>query len=444
MLFGLDEWILRSPLLIRSKRALFRWLFALLRRIRPVRLPDRRLVPRPLRRMVFVPRWRGLREMLANDADFAVDAYGSRMRETGADFFLGHDRGGQRDSDRGAALLALEAADLPRVFSIARAAAERAIERSQRGLGVRELDGDARASVPVPLSCHLDVVRELGDPVFTDVTREFFGLRDPGQLLEWVQLTSWYIFNPLAGPDDRRRALRAGEEMQVYVRALVASGSAPPKSVLETLKGQLPTDVATDVAIARTITGLVAGFLGPPPRQFVKAVDRLLDLRGRKRRELVRAARDRNYAAVRAYLLEAGRFAPDPSLLYRRCNRDTTLDGRRIEAGDTVVGFVDSALMDGSGIERPRRFRVGRDPDSQMLFGHGIHECIGREIGLATLCGMTAPLFALPRLRRARGNAGMIQFGTRGLYPEQNYPQHLKVRFDPRWLPARQWRRPGS
>jgi hypothetical protein len=72
-----------------------------------------------------------------------------------------------------------------------------------------------------------------------------------------------------------------------------------------------------------------------------------------------------------------------------------------------------------------------------MIFGHGIHECIGRDIGLATFCGMVGPLFALPRLRRARGRQGMIQLGERDLYPEHNYPQHLWVRFDPRWLPRR-------
>ena len=190
-----------------------------------------------------------------------------------------------------------------------------------------------------------------------------------------------------------------------------------------------------DEQVARTITGLVAGSLGPPPRLFAKAVDRLLDLVGDDRIRLQQAAKDGNDRVVENFLLEGGRFAPDPSMLYRSCElTGTTLHGYPIEAGDTVVGFVDSALMDGRSIYRPREFRldrIGEHADERMLFGHGIHWCIGRDVGVATLVGMVRPLFALDRLHRAWGRRGMIQSGPRGEHPAQDYPQHLLVAFDP-------------
>ena len=297
----------------------------------------------------------------------------------------------------------------------------------------------------MPGSCRLDVVADLADRVPVRVAEDYFGILNPGgkHLLEWIQLTSFYIFNPFASDDDRTRAVRAGAQMKEHVESLVQARLDTPRTpatVLDHLVAACPNDVHTDEKayaqcverVARTITGLVAGSLGPPPRMFVKAVDRLLDLFGDERSRLEQAAADKNDPVVANFLLEGARFAPDPVLLYRSCELPgTTLHGFPIEVGDTVVGLVDSALMDGRNVYRPRQFRLDRSEEERMLFGHGLHECIGREVGVATLVGMAQPLFALEGLRRAWGRRGMIQQGTKGEHPAQSYPQHLMVGFDP-------------
>ena len=103
--------------------------------------------------------------------------------------------------------------------------------------------------------------------------------------------------------------------------------------------------------------------------------------------------------------------------------------GEPIEAGRTVVCWVESALMDGRAIPFPRVFWPGRSVSHQMLFGYGRHSCIGRDIGLAMLTGMAVPLFGLEGLRRARGRLGRLRNGEIGVFPDQNYPRHLFVRF---------------
>jgi cytochrome P450 len=274
------------------------------------------------------------------------------------------------------------------------------------------------------------VVEDLADFVPVRVAEEYFGLPNPGQraLLEWIQLTSWYIFNPFASGEDRERAMRAGTQMAEHVRRLVrnARSNPPPRTVLA---GLLATSLG-DEAVARTLTGLVAGSLGPPPRFFVKAVNQLLGLRGALRGELVAAAKQADFRKLEAYLLEAARIDPDPSLLYRACERDSTLAGQTILAGDTVVCFIQSALRDGRAFDAPRRFRLERPGEDRMLFGHGLHECIGREVGMTTLVGMALPLFARPGLRRAPGKAGDLRAGPADEFPAQNYPQHLGVLFE--------------
>ena len=403
----------RTRIVRRVKAGASRLALWALRTFRPVcRIGDK----------VLVTRHADVRQVLSLSAAYSVRRYGSRMRETGPDFFLGHDAGRQRQDERDAALGAIQSLGTLRPRDIAAHETQAVIQQRAKGVGSPRPPGRQ--------PCYLDVVEDLADRVPVRIAEDYFGLRNPSgrTLLEWIQLTSWYIFNPFASGEDRERAIRAGEQMKEHVRRLVQSGRAhPPRG---TVLAELLATPLSDEAVARTLTGMVAGSLGPPPRFFAKAVNRLLGLRGRTRRRLAEAARDRDFAGVETYLLEAARFDPDPSLLYRACERvGTTLAGHPIATGDTVVCFVQSALRDGRSIAAPWRFRLGRPAAELMLFGHGLHECIGRGVGMATLTGMAQPLFALPGLRRAPGRAGSLRDGPLGEFPAQNYPQHLGVLF---------------
>jgi cytochrome P450 len=373
---------------------------------------------------VVVTRYADVRQVLSLPNFYSVRQYGSRMRETGPDFFLGHDRGAQRVAERGAACGAIQALGTAAVRRIAQQDALDAIAK--------------RCSPGGAEPFYLDVVEDLGDRVPVRVAEEYFGLPNPGQrnLLNWIQLTSWYIFNPFASDAARERAIRAGDELKEHVTRLVRAARAAPGQ--QTVLGHLLAAGLGDDEAARTLTGLVAGSLGPPPRFFAKAVNRLLRLRGSKRAKLVEAAqrggkegREEDFETLEKYLLEAGRFDPDPSLLYRACEATTpTVYGGFIDAGDTIVCSIESALRDWRSISMPWRFRLDRPEHERMLFGHGLHECIGRGVGIATLTGMLQPLFALPGLRRAPGSAGTLRDGPLGKFPAQDYPRHLGVYFD--------------
>jgi cytochrome P450 len=395
-------------------RALFgrkgrRFAFWLLRNFRPVqRIGDK----------VFVTRFHDIREVLTRYSDFSVRKFGARMRETGGDFFLGRDEGPEYRSPREAAERALADAQPERVYEIALRAASEIVEQRAKA-------GD-----------HFDLVEDLAEAIPVRLAEEYFGLTNPGgrALLEWVQLMSWYIFNPYPSREDRERAIEAGAELRDHVHRLIDRRrvlNAPSSSVVDRLlQSSFPPS-----AVETILIGLVAGTLGPPPRLFCNMVDRLLDLRGMRRRWLERAASEGNREQVQKYLLEAGRFGPDPSLIYRTCEKDAMFvpfgswRAGLIEPGRTVVCWVESALMDGRAIPFPRVFWPGRHESHLMLFGYGRHFCMGKDIGLAMLTGMAIPLFRLPGLRRARGRSGRLSNGAIGVFPDQNYPRHLLVRF---------------
>jgi len=379
-----------------------------------------------LRRFAPVLRWRDLaivtrlddvRAVLADHGVFSVRRYGVRMRETAGDFLLGHDDL-QHERERVLAGQALSVPCLvqPQVFNLARTLADAVVQS-------RVSAGDT-----------LDVVKELADTIPVQVVETCLGVPNPGgrRLLEWVQDMSWYIFNPLASEADRERGVRAGKLLREHVdRLILQMKESPPGAASNALEG-LFLSGAGDEVVAATICGLVAGALGPPPRQFVRAVDRLLDLKGNARERLHLAASGRDELTLTRFLQEASRFGPEPSIIYRTCEEDHAIDGRKIAAGTLVLCMIGSALMDDrpGPIERPEEFRLGRDPTHQMIFGHGLHACIGQAIGLQLLAGMAQPLFALSGLRRVSGHAGRIRYGKIGTYPAQNYPQHLLVSYE--------------
>jgi cytochrome P450 len=363
---------------------------------------------------VIVTRFADVREVLSRHQDFTVRRFGSRMRETAGDFFLGLDEGPERDGERRAAVEALERVPIEAVLESAQAAAEEAVREG------------AKAGI-------LDVVKDVVEPAHLRVCEEHFGIPSPadGALLRWVQLLSWYIFNPWPSDADRERAIRAGGELRDQVSRVVRQRARTRAADSTVLDGLRVRGLAGE-PLERTIAGLLAGALGPGPRLFSKAVDVLLGLPRAERRKLHSAARDGDVRTVRAYLLEAGRHDPEPSLIHRSCERDAKLPaegGRPIPAGALLVCSIESALRDRRSIRRPRSFSTKRDPIEYMMFGHGIHWCIGRELGLAVLTGGAIPLFAHEGVRRARGRQGRLRNGPAGEFPEQNYPQHLCVTF---------------
>lgn len=402
-------------------RAVQTALWWLLRTFRPIlRLGPKLPMPR-LRQTVWVTRFADVREVLDRPDVFRVRRFGARMRASAGEFLLGLDDGAQRELERNAARAALGALSPDRVRETARHATQEAIEELRKS------------------GCdHFDLLADVTARVAPRVIETDFGLLDPGAgtLLEWVQLLSWFVFNPFANEADRAAGIRAGKELRAHTDRVVAAraagqiggGATLLDHLLASLEGQPdPT--------ARTLIGLVAGTLGPPPLLFAQALERLLDLRGAHRRELFDAARRGDHVQVERFVLEAARFAPAPGLIYRTCHHGTVLaEGRRratrVAAGDLVLCSVTSALRDGRRVSRPRRFWPERPPEQRLLFGHGIHECIGRDLGVAMLVGMAEPIFALPGLRRVRGRDGRLRKGPRGAFPAQHYPQHLIARFD--------------
>lgn len=64
----------------------------------------------------------------------------------------------------------------------------------------------------------------------------------------------------------------------------------------------------------------------------------------------------------------------------RIANRDMDFHGRRVKAGDWVVGFLASANKDERQFDDPHAFDVRRGPNRHLSLGLGVHLCLGRAM----------------------------------------------------------------
>jgi cytochrome P450 len=64
----------------------------------------------------------------------------------------------------------------------------------------------------------------------------------------------------------------------------------------------------------------------------------------------------------------------------RRAARDTEVGGQKIREGDYLLLFYASANRDEAVFEDPFRFRIDREPNPHVGFGHGEHFCLGSHL----------------------------------------------------------------
>jgi cytochrome P450 len=81
----------------------------------------------------------------------------------------------------------------------------------------------------------------------------------------------------------------------------------------------------------------------------------------------------------------------------RTAQRDTTVRGVPIAAGESVLLSYPSANRDEDVFVDPFRFEVARDPNKHLAFGHGVHFCLGAALSRLETSSFFGEL--VPRLK---------------------------------------------
>ncbi len=277
----------------------------------------------------------------------------------------------------------------------------------------------------------IDIVNDLLKRVPSEICIRYFGLicDDICAFGDWAIAVSALLFgDPYGDAKTRKLALNGAKRLLFVIDNAVATGQhyrdnglLPPgkgETVIERLVLLQAQQAITDAEIRALVLGLITGFIPTNMLAATRMFEILL-----KRPEAMamakKAAADNDMDAMHKIVFEAGRL--NPALApgqWRHCPRDTTInvDGKpkKIAAGSTILVSTMSAMRDKRAVRDPKRFwpdRTGPDGkwvEPDLLFGIGVHSCIGKHFALEQISALFGELLRQKDLRPAKGAAGRL------------------------------------
>lgn len=408
--FNIEDMEPRGPFWPILKRLLEQpqWWMGLLRRFWPI-------AHFPWLRFAMVTRFEHVREVLAKDQVFQVP-FAPRMMELmpGPLFVLAMQDGHDYRDQRRQIMETFRLEDIPQTI-VPRAAA--LAEQIVAGCGGR-----------------IDAIEGLLTRVPTLLCREYYGVDFPDAKLfaEWLTAISAYMFSP---PSDKPSPLLAmAREAADGVRGVMdqairdakkaPAGSATIVARLVQMQRQ-GGGAPSDELIRAELLGMLAGFV---PTNTIASGNMLEMLLRRNDFKTCaeEAARDDDDGRLWRCLYETLRFRPINLGPFRKCVTDYTIaEGssreKRIPAGTMLLASTQSAMFDERDVVEPKKFDPDRRTHESMVFGYGLHWCIGTFLARAQITQTFKPLLKRG-IRRAHGRDGRLR--TIALMPA-----HLTVEF---------------
>lgn len=358
----------------------------------------------------------GARRVLGDDGrTFSVSEYGSRLRQTSGDHYLGHDDvpatialgGGHQQLAKqpNAYFQTLEhdafrrACDIASRFLVAPPASmqqERILPDSTRSaVSVRDLVRFTIAEL-----CHVWF-----EMPFAEIGDEGHAR---GLALDLFLLQSRNAFQHAPEPRLIDDAIQAGAAIRKRYAEVHRDRTAGDMADYLRAEHYFENDPNQERHIREAVIGAVVGFAPPAYGSVLRTIDQWIE-NGQfwAIQQLARRADHAEYdAELRRILVEGIRRTPIAPILYRTAKRAVALGDTNIPAGARVIVSVSSAFTDA------RAF--GYDAPDVWLFGgkHGAqeplethappHGCPAREAGMQVMLGVLRALCAQTNIRRER------------------------------------------
>lgn len=241
-----------------------------------------------------------------------------------------------------------------------------------------------------------DFVRDIGHEPSIKLTARFIGVPEADEEFVQARVKEWFQLFLAPQPPERQRELADGFLGYLdYVDRLVAARAKEPRDDFVSLMTSLIGAELTHREVVELISTILLGGNDTVPNQLGNAVLRLL----RERAWPVEPALVAN-AAEECMRIDGASLGS-----FRYAVTDVTLHGVTIPAGSLVLLSTDSAAHDESVFPDPERFVIDRpNADAHLVFGYGIHFCVGAALGRLQLRTALEVLGRrLPGLRLAPG-----------------------------------------
>ncbi|WP_192245108.1 cytochrome P450 [Mesorhizobium silamurunense] len=365
-------------------------------------------------RFLLVTKGVDVRDILERGDEFETP-YGPEMTELarGSNFILGMQDSAAYRQMKSAVLSAFPPSEVE-------AAVRPIAERHSRDIMTRASPG-------------FDAVAGLMKIVPVRICRDYFGLEidDETEFADWsIALSALFFSDPMANATTRQLAVVGGDRLiKVIDRSIAAIRNRQEEDgrPLARLVALLDQKRLSLPDIHSIMLGMIAGFVPTNVLAGGNCLDVILS-RADARQAVDAAIAENSIEKLDRAILEAMRFKPIWIGPWRYTRRDAVIGQgtrreRLVKAGTVVMPATLSAMFDPEIVQRPNEFDTSRPHRDYMVFGHGIHLCIGAEIARIQIGECVRALFSKPKLDRTRGRAGKL--GYVGAYPAS-----LKVDFE--------------
>jgi cytochrome P450 len=263
----------------------------------------------------------------------------------------------------------------------------------------------------------VEAIGEFVDPFAHQALCAFMGW----PVEDWNRISGWTHGNlEAAFRSDREAGARLAREFAAYVSDILGARRAEGSSDLmgELVRIAIHDEPLSDeqiVGLLRTWTaghGTVAAALGIVIRYLAEDLE--LQTRLRSDPELIEAA-------VREILRTDGPLVSNT----RTTTRDVEIGGQAIRAGERISLMWIAANRDPAAFTDPERVIVDRGADDNLLFGAGIHRCLGETLAVLNVRLAVEELL---------GQIARFELEASGAPPRSVYPSNGL-----RALPLRLW-----
>jgi cytochrome P450 len=298
-------------------------------------------------------------------------------------------------ADDRATMLRLDPPDHTRLRGlVSKAFTPRAIEAMRPGIEKRV---DALLS-SAGARGHMELVSDLASPLPVMVIAEMLGVppEDHERFRRWSDDAILMLGDN--SMEDKRRGLRAIDDLREYFRATAEARRVEPRDDL--LSAMVEAEEAGDRLSLPELLGTCVLLLVAGNETTTKLIGNsvLALLRHPEQLALLRAEPERIGPAVEELL----RYDGPVQLTSRLAAQDRELLGRPVRRGQQVILLLPAGNRDPEAFSDPDRLDVTRENVRHLAFGHGLHFCLGAQLArLEAAVALEGLVTRFPRLRLA-------------------------------------------
>jgi cytochrome P450 len=258
-----------------------------------------------------------------------------------------------------------------------------------------------------------DLIAAVAEPLPVEVIAELLDVpqADRKLLRPWSNaIVKMYEYG--LGSDLQLAAEAASRQFVEYLRELVAQRRRQPGDDL--ISDLVAAADGADRLSQDEIVGTCVLLLMAGHEATVNVVGNGVNALAHRPDEWARVVADP--ALVASCAEEMTRFDSSLQLFERTAGADVELAGTTIRAGEKVAALLGAANRDPAAFADPDRFDAGRETNSHLGFGAGIHFCLGAPLARVELQSVVGSLAArLPELTLNAEPVRRPEFVIRGL-----------------------------